>query len=95
MGVVVPVMRSRIPADRTMVRHHQRTARAGIRPPIGVSAAPAATTTKTVTKRSTARGTAVTDPFDSMHALGVQGALGSQPLITPGRARGSAADSAG
>ncbi len=34
-------------------------------------------------------------PVASTHALGVQGALGSQTLIRPGRARGSAADSAG
>ncbi len=35
VGVVVPVMRSRMPADRTIVRHHQRTATAGIRLPTG------------------------------------------------------------
>jgi hypothetical protein len=90
-----PVIRTRTPAARTIHRHHHRTTPAGIHAPNGASTTPASTSTTTVTSRSTARGTAVTEPAASTHAPGVQGALGSQTLIRPGRARGSAADSAG
>lgn len=95
VGTAGPVIRTRTPAARTIARHQRRTGSAGIRPPSGNSTTPVATTTRTAASRSTARGTAVADPVASTHALGVQGALGSQTLIRPGRARGSAADSAG
>jgi hypothetical protein len=95
VGAAAPVTRTRTPAARTIHRHHRRTSPAGILRPSGDSATPARTRTAIAVSRSTARSGAAADPVGSTHAPGVQGAVGSQTLIRPGRGRGSAADSGG
>lgn len=84
-GGVSPVIRSRTPAARTMVRHQVLMSRsrgaAGIRPTTGISTIPKVSTDRRVASRSSARGTPAIDPVDSRQRRGVHGALGSQALV--------------
>ncbi|GAA3309001.1 hypothetical protein GCM10020295_72490 [Streptomyces cinereospinus] len=82
------------PAAHAIVRAHRRTHGAGTRRPSGSSRIPPSSSASTTVSRTAPSSAAAPRPAGSTHAPGVQGALGSQTLIRPARARGSASDSA-
>jgi hypothetical protein len=86
-GGAAPVIRSRTPVARTIVRHHVRVSRsrhtAASRPTTGISTIPKRSTARSAASRSRARGTAAGDPTDSTQTR-EHGALGSHALTGAG-----------